>query len=75
LCEKATTHGVAARSTFARSAATHAACAASCAALIVQLSPLKAIQWINGVSNEYQKEEFEPELAPAYCASARWRIA
>jgi hypothetical protein len=44
LCEKTTTHGVTARSTLARSASTHAACAAICAALIVHDSPLKATQ-------------------------------
>ena len=75
LCEKAKTHGVTARSTLARSAATQAACAAIWPALIVHDSPLKAIQCTSGVSNEYQKDEFEPELAPAYLASARWRAA
>ena len=73
LCEKATTQGVTERSIVATSAAIHAACSASCAAVIVHDSPVKAIQWMSGVSNEYQK--FEPELllTPAFSRMAAKR--
>ena len=70
LCEKATTHGVTARSTLATSAAIHAACAASCCADMVHVSAVKAIQWTSGVSKEYQKLLGEPELAAAFSVTA-----
>jgi hypothetical protein len=37
---------------------------------MVQVSPVKPIQWMRGVSKEYQRLVEEPEAAPAYSAVA-----